>query len=308
MRSLLKRGIERLAVGSGLVRRRLRADSPSLMVLAYHNVRPRGEPAVGEAGLHIEQSRFADHLDAMSESHEVVSLARALRDSEMPDQGRPRAVITFDDGYLGTMTVGLQELARRGFPATVFVPPGLLGGAGFWWDRVADPTDGVIPPALRDHLLTALQGRQERVLEWAETEGVACQVLPDWACPVGASSLGSLLAEAPDVSIASHTWSHPNLAALSADAALAEVERGRAWLSTLEGVSTVDALAYPYGLCSEFMGQELGARGLGAAFLVEGGLAMRRGRWLASSMMLPRVSIPAGLSTDGLRLRLAGLR
>ncbi|EGX54637.1 polysaccharide deacetylase [Streptomyces zinciresistens K42] len=40
--------------------------------------------------------------------------------------------LTFDDGYGDFVTCALPALARRGFTATVFVLPGLLGGENAW--------------------------------------------------------------------------------------------------------------------------------------------------------------------------------
>lgn len=40
--------------------------------------------------------------------------------------------LTFDDGYTDFVTAALPRLRRRGFTATVFVLPGLLGGENTW--------------------------------------------------------------------------------------------------------------------------------------------------------------------------------
>ncbi len=51
----------------------------------------------------------------------------------------PRAVaLTFDDGYLDTLTNAGPILSRHGLPATCFVATeGLEGPHVFWWDRLA---------------------------------------------------------------------------------------------------------------------------------------------------------------------------
>ncbi|WP_295456300.1 polysaccharide deacetylase family protein [uncultured Thiodictyon sp.] len=51
----------------------------------------------------------------------------------------PRAVaITFDDGYENFYEVALPQLQRHGFPATVYVVAGLVGGCADWL-----PADGL---------------------------------------------------------------------------------------------------------------------------------------------------------------------
>ena len=57
-------------------------------------------------------------------------LARSVRDgAPLP---RRAAVITIDDGYRDNLEVAQPILSRRGFPATVFVVSGRLGGANDW--------------------------------------------------------------------------------------------------------------------------------------------------------------------------------
>ncbi|MEU6528699.1 polysaccharide deacetylase family protein [Streptomyces sp. NPDC046928] len=50
------------------------------------------------------------------------------------DRGIERGLVglTFDDGYTDFVTEALPVLRRRGFTATVFVLPGLLGGTNVW--------------------------------------------------------------------------------------------------------------------------------------------------------------------------------
>jgi peptidoglycan/xylan/chitin deacetylase (PgdA/CDA1 family) len=43
-------------------------------------------------------------------------------------------VLTFDDGYEDFATEAFPELARRGWPATVFLPAGRVGGSADWGD------------------------------------------------------------------------------------------------------------------------------------------------------------------------------
>jgi peptidoglycan/xylan/chitin deacetylase (PgdA/CDA1 family) len=48
----------------------------------------------------------------------------------------PRSVvITFDDGYLDTLTVALPALREFGFTATCYIVPGAVGGASTWTER-----------------------------------------------------------------------------------------------------------------------------------------------------------------------------
>jgi peptidoglycan/xylan/chitin deacetylase (PgdA/CDA1 family) len=281
-----------------------RSRHPSTIVLAYHNVVPSGERVVGDDSLHIEQATFADQLDFLLEGREVVELTCLSDESGDERSSGSRVVITFDDAYRGAMTVGLQELAKRGLDATVFVSPGLLGSDGFWWDRLAPIGGGPLPCDLRRHALEELEGRSDRVFEWAALEHLPLQPIPDFARPVDEDELERLALEA-GACLGAHTWSHPNLAALlDAEAAL-EMKRSRDWLES-RSARYSNWLAYPYGLLRE--GIATLASDFAGAVLVDGGPAQTHGRRRFSSFQrVPRLTVPRGLSLDGLALRLAGL-
>lgn len=304
MRSMVKRVVERGLHLAGIPGRRIRGRSSGTVILSYHNVVPRGESPVGDRSLHIDQARFGAHLDRLADTHDIVPLG-SLVPGTAPS-GRPRAAITFDDAYLGTITAGFEELARRGMPATVFVPAGLLGCEGFWWDRLAS-TSGGLSPSVRDHAMERLGGHQHRVLDHAVAEGRTPAALPGHARPADEPTLLRAVADS-DFTLGSHTWHHVNLAGVPLDEALTEMRRGHEWLRTLEDRErAVDWLAYPYGHSTPEVEAAAGAVAR-CAVRVEGGAAEVQGRWVAADHRLPRVNVPAGLTSDGLSLRLAGLR
>ena len=300
IKHLLESAAARSGAAAALTRRRV----PSTAVLGYHNVVPVGETAVGDLALHVGQARFADQLDLLLETHDVVS----LRDVVFGEEGgrRPRVVITFDDAYVGTVTVGFDELRKRGLPATVFVPPGLLGADGFWWDRLAPDGGQPLDPAVRDMAQGAdLQGRQDRVLAWAAAEGVALADLPPYARPATEAELLARTRDTPGVTLGAHTWSHPNLSVLDPSDAREEMRRSREWLEAC-GADVVDWLAYPYGLLTPAVAG-IATELFEGAFLVEGGMAQIKRTWYGDPPRVPRLQVPSGLSVDGLAIRLAGV-
>lgn len=295
-----KRAAEVLVARSGLPAWRERRSHPSTVILAYHNIVPRGETAAGDLSLHIDQDVFAEHLDFLLERRVVVPLSELAHTHGRA--GEARAVITFDDAYRGTLEAGIEELVERGLPATVFVPPGLLGGEGFWWDHLASD-EGVLDPALRDHALTALRGKGEDVLDWARRQGLTPKRLPEHARPATGDALLQATA-AEGLTIGAHSWAHPNLAALRREEVQQELDRSREWLMARSG-RYVDWLAYPYGLQTD--GVRRAADIFDGALLVSGGPCEWRGGRLAPTHAMPRVSVPRGMSLEGLELRLAGL-
>lgn len=300
MRTLLKPAAEKLLCRSGLARLARSLRRGGAVVLAYHNVVPDGEPCGGDRSLHLPQREFARQLDLVRRTHDVVPLP-ALAGSRRG--GRPRAAITFDDAYQGAVTAGVEELARRGLPATVFVAPAFVGGASFWWDVLSDAGGGGLPPELRERCLAELRGRDAGIRRWAGERGLPLAEVPphqtgateaqlDAACRAGGIALGA------------HTWSHPNLAALPEEELEEELVRPLRWLR--ERFSPVlPWLTYPYGLATPAVEDAARRAGYDGAFRVDGG-------WMPphparAQHSLPRVNVPAGASLEHFELRTSGL-
>ncbi len=299
-----KRAAEILLTRGGAAAVAGHRTAPRAAVLAYHNIVPTGEPAAGDVSLHVDQTVFARHLDWI-QAHATVVPLDALLDASRSSRGRGLYVaITFDDAYRGTMTAGLHELVARGLAATVFVPPGLLGTEGFWWDRLAPTGDAPLDPRLRSHALDKLHGLDARIIPWALDQGIALQELPDHARPVTRQELtGGSLPEG--ITLGAHTWHHANLTSLSGGDAESEMRRSKEWLVS-ETDAYIDWLAYPYGLWSTAVADGA-SRIFEGALRVDGGLAVRRGERASGDYLVPRINVPRGMSLEGLALRLSGL-
>jgi peptidoglycan/xylan/chitin deacetylase (PgdA/CDA1 family) len=288
--------VERLVLASGMVRLRSAAFRGRTLVLAYHNVVPRGAPPVGERALHLGQDRLAEHLDLLADQTDVIPLDVALGSA---DGQKPRVVITWDDAYAGAVTVGVEELVRRKLPATIFVPPGRLGGQTFWWDRLASRHGGEIPRVLRDRALEECRG-QEEVIESKLGMGIDV-ALPAYARSATEADLSSAASKS-GITFGSHSWSHVNLTQVSTDDLAMELHRSHEWLRQRYS-NVLPALSYPYGAESITIRPAVEAAGYTTGWCIRGG-------WLPTGSTdcraLPRLNVPAGLSVNGLALRLAG--
>ena len=294
MRPVAKRLIEkslRLLLASG---GRTRGQS---LILAYHNVVPDALAGRGDRSLHIPFSRFTRHLDLIQTHCRVAPLVEILAGTSF-DQG-PVVGITFDDAYRGAVELGLPELARRKLPSTLFVAPGLLESHGFWWDELADPSRG-LSPEIREAALKELGGSHPRIRATIGS-GRSAERLPDCYGCAGETEVRSL-GGLGTVTLGSHSWSHPNLRCLDTEELSGELTRSLEWLTGVR-TPTVKILAYPYGLCSPAVAEAAERAGYTEALLIEGGwFTKEAGRWA-----VPRYNVPAGLSEDGLMLRLSGI-
>ena len=76
------------------------------------------------------------------------------------------------------VTAGVAELAKRGMPATMFVPPAFVGDGDFWWDAVdVDGDRG----AFRELALTVCRGEDAKVRAEAERRGIDTREVPPHA-------------------------------------------------------------------------------------------------------------------------------
>lgn len=288
---------EHVLVGSGLekvARRRLR---DRILVLAYHNILPRGAAARGEVTLHLPQESFARQLDHLAQTCDVVPVSSLL--SPPRSSERPRVVITFDDAYSDALGCGLEELVQRKMPATIFVSPMLLGTVT-WWDDLAEKYGGAIPTAARQAALHGSGAGRPPVTGRRASARIrrgSMRSLP----VIGTEAEVAHAAAHPGISIGSHSWTHADLSVLENSELQEELSRPVEWLQRFP--STIPWLSYPYGLSTSYVQSAAQKSGYAGAFRIDGGWAPRA---LESLYAIPRLNIPAGLSINGFRLRLAG--
>lgn len=300
MNAAMKSFAERAAVRSGFVRIARARRRDGALVLAYHDIVPSGERATGDSSLHLAQGEFARQLDELARTHDVVPLATLT--SEGGGAGRPRVAITFDDAYAGALRAGVQELERRQMPATIFVAPALLGEVT-WWDLLVPPKMGEIAVQVRERALWQLAGKRALVLAWAADGVERWQAGPDHP-RIGTADELARAVEYGRITLGAHGWSHANLCALGPAELQRELVMPDAWLRARFDC-VVPFLSYPYGLSSPAVEAAAAQTGYRAAFRVDGGWMSRGGRDRPHA--LPRFNVPAGLSLDGFRLRLAGI-
>lgn len=282
-----------------VLRRQLTRLHGRRLVLSYHNIVSSNEPLQrGDRSLHLPLLRFRTQLDEIADAG-----LRVVRIDEPMTADAPSVAITFDDAYAGALTLGISELESRGLPCTVFVAPGLLGSDAPWWDLLAEPATGAVPPRLRDKVLERLAGDSDAIMleaaraHWPKHEPLAVHRIAT------VDELGATLRAAPHATLGAHTWSHPNVAAVDSVRLATELAQPLAWLRARFPGRTLSAMAYPYGLESAPARHAAAKAGYIAAFRGAGG-------WTQPSddpHGLPRLNVTPGISRAGFRARLAAL-
>jgi peptidoglycan/xylan/chitin deacetylase (PgdA/CDA1 family) len=219
----------------------------------------------------VAPERFEEHMRLISEVFEPSELGERNQPSR-----RPRAIVTFDDGYADNLQVAAPITEKFGIPIIVYVTTALLGDTrGFWWDRLAAICARICPEAVAES--ASLQVAGSRLVLNLRDAGATGQLRRDvhqllrpLRRPVIDAALDELArqvevdpsgdADAPVLSvpevvqlsklshvvIGAHTADHDLLSALSSAEQDPEI---RSSLQALEGITGAPVLhfAYPYG-------------------------------------------------------------
>jgi len=152
--------------------------------------------------------------------------------------------------------------------------------------------------------LSDLGGWDDEIEAWAGDRGWKGRELPA-ALRTADEYEVAQSARLPGISLASHSWTHPNLTRLDDESLRDELARPLEWM-TSRFEHSPRWIAYPYGLADDRVAAAAKAVGYEAGFRVDGGWLPRREDEI-DRFMLPRLNVPAGLSDPGFRCRLAGL-
>jgi peptidoglycan/xylan/chitin deacetylase (PgdA/CDA1 family)/GT2 family glycosyltransferase len=284
-----------------------REAAPAGVILAYHRVTDRrGALCLAPRELRAQLQQLAREWRPLA----LDELARAAAAGEVP----PGAVaVTFDDGYLDTLTEAAPLLRELGIPATVFVTSDRLADAGeHWWDVLERIFLGweALPPRLalaghasfatatvpeRRATFAALEAvcreatleRRERLLrEVAAWSGIELRPRPSHRA-LGAAELRRL-AEVPGIAIGCHSAHHLWLPRQPPGVQRREVAECRAALEDLLQ-RPVRSFAYPYGAAAPETVAAVREAGLEAAVTIRPAPVLAG----ADPWLLPRYEVRA---------------
>jgi peptidoglycan/xylan/chitin deacetylase (PgdA/CDA1 family) len=107
-------------------------------ILLYHSVAEGPSRRWIDPGVRIDPRLFRRQMDFLARRRTVIALSALIDAIEAGrDVAAGTVVLTFDDGYRDTLTQAAPILARRGFPATLFLPTGYVSrGQSPWVDAL----------------------------------------------------------------------------------------------------------------------------------------------------------------------------
>jgi peptidoglycan/xylan/chitin deacetylase (PgdA/CDA1 family) len=118
---------------------------PTLM---YHHVQsPEDAKAKNQTGLTVRTADFRAQMQYLKDrGYSVISMQDLLNFFEQGIKPSSKsALLTFDDGYSDFYLDVYPILREFNYPATVFVPTGLMNNIGYlYWDKIAEMTSGRI--------------------------------------------------------------------------------------------------------------------------------------------------------------------
>lgn len=249
---------------------RFRARGRDVVVL-YHRV---AEVASDPGGMAVQPARFRRQLLALREHFEVVPASEVVTERTTSEQSsRPRAAITFDDGYADNLDVAVPVLRELGLPAAFFLVSGALEDPQeYWWDRL----DHLLLEDLPAEVLQLRVSGSDLTLDLRDTSGrrgaveslnrllihrrpqEVEDVLDQLARCLGRDLVPCRdhrrlspeelveLADDDQFELGSHTCTHGALGRMTAHASLQELTLSRRRLHEVLGVEP-RMLAYPYG-------------------------------------------------------------
>ena len=149
------------------------------VALCYHRV-VDDDLLKYQPGMVVSGRVFRIHLEWLARRFDIVDLAELAKShltGERP--ARPRAVITFDDGWLDNYEVAFPILKSMGVPATIYLPTGFVGHDGAYWN------------ARVEYALRFVHERFDRILS----------AFPDEQLPEGCQFFMDLLAARPSLPV-----------------------------------------------------------------------------------------------------------
>lgn len=261
-------------------------------------------------------------LGNMRKHFEIVPLSY-LYQSNRPNQCqsvRPKAILTFDDGWRDNYDVAYPILKATQTPATIFLSTNFISSPlGFWWQHLGEmlayaKEEGQLRTSIKYHLRRLLPNSRAleidcfehpdqcieliKQLHYDETLHIVTSLAEVTQIPLEPHGLTWAQCEEMSqhgISFGSHTLSHPRLSLLTTEQQHHELATSRKILED-SNLNYINAICFPYGDYNEHTLTQ-------AAEIYDFGLTTDTGTLSAkrqghNSYQLPRINLCQGLAQD----------
>lgn len=280
------------------------------LIFYYHSVAPADWPdPLGDIhrSVRVDTERFRYQMEWLDRCFSIVPLRRAiaaLPELRRTSLSRPRACITFDDGYADNYDHAFPILRRLGIPATVFLTTGAIeDGHQFYWERLGWHLARRIGEPLR--LPSALGGLTVAIKSSTHAGCVFDQLIAKFRT-MGPKERERVLQElgvgpAPHartmtwkeagimrdggITFEAHSHTHPSLPSLTPREIGEEVTTSRDLIAHRLGTAPT-VFAYPFGRTDERTQNVLHEEGFLAATTIRWGICNSN----TPRFLLPRIS------------------
>jgi peptidoglycan/xylan/chitin deacetylase (PgdA/CDA1 family) len=238
------------------------------VILMFHRVRPWQQLNFAPNRFLEVTPEFLDRVITLlkQKSFDIIALDDVPARLKGNGTRRPFAVVTFDDGYRDNLEYAWPILKRHGAPWTVFIVPNFVESCGrLWWldlekavarlDRVEvmlGKTKLVFDSRRLQQKNAVYHGLCRRLKEGPEQElrAVTAKLASSIGLNVGEQCANwdeiLELARDPNVTIGSHTLSHPILSRHDSMFAAHEIKDSKSMIESRLG-KPVRHLAFPFG-------------------------------------------------------------
>ncbi|MFD1195068.1 polysaccharide deacetylase family protein [Seohaeicola saemankumensis] len=308
-----------------ILRRLRRVPDGTVAVLCYHTLGTDDQGPDVWTALRIRD--FRAQIKLLRRWFDVVDMDTAFGQAQVRTQGKPLAVVTFDDGDIGLYRHLIPFLAQDQVPVTVYVATSQIQtGVPYWFDRVMNALQapiaidltldelgkwrfGVQSGAARWQLLGPLLETMKTLVPERRallTEKIEAQAGrgAEQRAALGPMSVAQLqaLAACPGVTIGAHSHCHNLLDQIPMKQARESVLTSRALLQEWTG-QDVRHFAYPNGNHNAALRGMLRDAGFATAVALDNGLALPGG----DAFALSRIAVGRHDPMWRIKLRLAGL-
>lgn len=288
---------------------RFRVARGGVTVFMYHDIGDDRQDI--DAWQIVRRTDFLRQIDYLRKHYDIVDLDTALRAIDQPMDGKPLAVLTFDDGHRGNIEHLLPIVQREQLPVCLYIATGHVEtGQAYWFDRMVNKLQSEHPIELDlqkfsmgRHRLNVQKGPEN----WAKIQKllVAIKSLPADQCDSVAdaviaqvsSSITDVmtpltpaevkeLSRCPNIILGAHTDGHEVLTKLSTAEARTSIEKSVAKLSEWTG-QTPRHFAYPAGYHNAALQQLVEEMGFASAMGTDDGIWRPK----QSRFRIPRISV-----------------